>query len=235
MSISDNLQHVRARISDACARVSRDPTEVTLVAVSKQHPVADILSAIDAGQLHFGENRLEEMREKHSQIPDAVTWHMVGHIQSRKARDIPAYFNFVHSVDSLHLAQKLSDAIPRYQKPMLDVLLQINISGESTKSGFFAVDWANNAQVRADLWMNIRQILALPYLHVVGLMTMAFIADNPEKIRPVFIGLRNLRDALVNDLDVPLPQLSMGMTDDFEIAIEEGATLVRIGRAIFEG
>ncbi len=234
MSITDNLILVKKQIAEACARVMRDPSEVTLVAVSKQHPIADILEAYTAGQRHFGENRIEEMREKYPQIPHHdITWHMVGHIQSRKARDIPPYFNVVHSVDSLSLAQKLSSATEKSQKAVLDVLLQINISGEESKSGFFAVDWKRNTDVRAELWNNIREILVLPYIQVMGLMTMAFIADNPEQIRPVFAGLRDLRDALAGDFNIPLPHLSMGMTDDFRVGIEEGATIVRVGRAIF--
>jgi pyridoxal phosphate enzyme (YggS family) len=234
MSIADNLNFVKTQIADACLRANRDPASVTLVAVSKQHPIGDIIEAYNAGQRHFGENRVEEMREKHPQItyPD-ISWHMIGHIQSRKARDIPPYFSLVHSVDSLSLAQKLDNATQKAEKPYLEVLLQINISGEESKSGFFAVDWENQADVRTQLWADIRQALALPHVRVTGLMTMAFVTDDPNSTRPVFAGLRKLRDALVADLGVELPHLSMGMTDDYGVAIEEGATIVRVGRAIF--
>ncbi|MDX2076078.1 MAG: YggS family pyridoxal phosphate-dependent enzyme [bacterium] len=234
MSIADNLNVVKTQIADACLRVNRDPASVTLVAVSKQHPVSDIIEAYNAGQRHFGENRVEEMREKHPQIsyPD-ISWHMIGHIQSRKARDIPPYFSLVHSVDSLSLAQKLDNATEKAEKPYLEVLLQINISGEESKSGFFAVDWENQLDVRTPLWADIRQAMALPHVRLIGLMTMAFVTDDPNSTRPVFAGLRKLRDALVNDFGVELPHLSMGMTDDYMVAIEEGATIVRVGRAIF--
>jgi pyridoxal phosphate enzyme (YggS family) len=234
MSISDNLKQVQSQIVTACANANRNPSEVLLVAVSKGHPIEHIIEAYLAGQRQFGENRVEEMRQKYPQISYTdISWHMIGHIQSRKARDIPAYFDMVHSVDSLHLAQKLADATEKSGKSRLDVLLQINVSGEASKSGFFAVDWMNTRDVRANLWNNIRQICVLPNICVVGLMTMAFIADDPEETRPIFATLRQLRDALVDDLHISLPHLSMGMTDDFMVAIEEGATIVRVGRAIF--
>lgn len=234
MSIVDNLKQVQSQIATACANVNRNPSDVTLVAVSKQRPVSDILTLYEAWHRHFGENRVEEMREKFPPLADkAINWHMIGHIQSRKARDIPAYFQTVHSVDSLHLAQKLDNATEKAEKPYLEVLLQINVSGEESKNGLSGVNWAQNADTRAILWEEIRQILALPQLRVCGLMTMAFITDDPNSTRPVFAGLRKLRDALMNDFGVELPHLSMGMTDDFMVAIEEGATIVRVGRAIF--
>lgn len=234
MSIADNLKHVQSQIETACAKVNRNPSDVILVAVSKQHPPSDIIEAYNAGQRHFGENRIEEMREKHPQLSHLdIAWHMIGHIQSRKAKEIPTYFSLVHSIDSLHLAQKLADVVAKTDKSPLDVLIQINISGEESKSGFSAVDWMNNPNVRQELWNNIRQIYVLPHIRVIGLMTIAFIVDNPDETRPVFSGLHQLRNALADDLNIALPHLSMGMTDDFMVAIEEGATMVRVGRAIF--
>ncbi len=234
MSITDNLKHVQAQIATACANANRNPSEVTLVAVSKQHAISDIIQAYNAGQRHFGENRVEEMRDKYPPLSHLdIVWHMIGHIQSRKAKEVPSYFSTVHSIDSLHLAQKLADTIAKTEKPALDVLIQINISGEESKSGFGAVNWMNNTDVRRDLWNNIRQICVLPHIQVIGLMTMAFITDDPNSTRPVFAGLRQLRDALADDLNIALPHLSMGMTDDFMVAIEEGATIIRVGRAIF--
>jgi len=234
MSIADNLKHVQSQIATACAKVNRNPSEVTLVAVSKQHPIGDIIEAYNAGQRHFGENRLEEIREKFPLLADKpIHWHMIGHIQSRKVKDIPAYFSTVHSIDSLHLAQKLADTIAKTDQSPLNVLIQINISGEESKSGLLAVNWENNPDLRGELWDNIRQIYVLPHIRVLGLMTMAFIVDNPEATRPIFSGLRYLRHALMDDLNITLPHLSMGMTDDFMVAIEEGATMVRVGRAIF--
>ncbi len=234
MSIIENLKLVQSQMMTACASVNRDPASVTLVAVSKQHPVSDILTLYEAGHRHFGENRLEEMREKFPSVTDKpIHWHMIGHIQSRKARDIPTYFEMIHSVDSFHLAQKLADSAQKLGKAPLEVLLQVNVSGEESKSGLSGVNWAQNSDIRKILWDEIRQIIALPHLRVTGLMTMAFIADNPEDTRPVFISLRNLRDALMNDMGIDLPHLSMGMTDDFMVGIQEGATIVRVGRAIF--
>ncbi|MCL4256811.1 MAG: YggS family pyridoxal phosphate-dependent enzyme, partial [Anaerolineae bacterium] len=170
MSIVDNLKHVQSQIAKACAKVNRNPSEVTLVAVSKQHPISDIIEAYNAGQRHFGENRIEEMREKHPQLSHLdITWHMIGHIQSRKAKEIPTYFSLVHSIDSLHLAQKLSDIVAKAEKSPVDVLIQINISGEESKSGLLAVNWENNPDLRGELWDNIRQIYVLPHIRVLGL------------------------------------------------------------------
>lgn len=230
MSIVENVQAVQARIAAACVAVGRDPAAVTLVAISKKKPVADIEAAIAAGVQHFGENRVEEAQEKIPSVQADVTWHMVGHIQSRKARLIPPLFNVIHSLDSVKLAGKLASEAG---ETPLDVLVQVNISGEGTKSGLNAFGWQTDASVRTALWQDFRAILALPGLNVSGLMTMAPIVDEMEQTRPVFAGLAALRDALQADLEHPLPELSMGMTDDYPIAIQEGATLVRIGRAIF--
>jgi PLP dependent protein len=231
--IADNLKRIHEQIASSCARAGRDSSEVTLVAVSKTQPVSLILEAISAGVQHFGENRVEEASIK---IPDvqstSVRWHMIGHIQSRKAKQVPPLFQIVHSVDDLKLASKLSAQCVE-QIMVLDVLLQMNVSGEETKSGFNAVDWQQRADVREQLWSTCAEVLALPGLNVRGLMTMAPIVSQMEDTRPVFVSLAALRSALAESLKVLLPDLSMGMTDDYPVAIEEGATLVRIGRAIF--
>jgi PLP dependent protein len=226
--IKINVERVQAQIADACARVNRDPGEVTLVAVSKTRPSADVLAAVEAGVQHFGENRVEEASNKIPAIHALVTWHMIGHIQSRKARHIPDLFQVVHSVDSVKLAEKLSQQA--LDSGGLDVLLQMNVSGEESKSGFAAYHWR---QARDGLWQHIRQVLALPGLRVQGLMTIAPIVARIEDVRPLFAELAALRAALAEDFEVSLPELSMGMTDDFPVAVEEGATMVRIGRAIF--
>ena len=226
--IKINVERVQAQIADACARVNRDPGEVTLVAVSKTRPSADVLAAVEAGVQHFGENRVEEASNKIPAIHAPVTWHMIGHIQSRKARHIPDLFQVVHSVDSVKLAEKLSQQA--LDSGGLDVLLQMNVSGEESKSGFAAYHWR---QARDGLWQHIRQVLALPGLRVQGLMTIAPIVARIEDVRPLFAELAALRAALAEDFEVSLPELSMGMTDDFPVAVEEGATMVRIGRAIF--
>lgn len=236
MTIAENILQVRETIAAACARAQRDPADVTLVAVSKTHPVSAILEAVAAGAQHFGENRVEEATDKipdvnhHSPVP--LTWHMIGHIQSRKARDIPPLFQVVHSVDSLKLADKFSRLMTE-RGGELDILLEMNVSGETSKNGMMAVNWSSNPAVRDQLWNEIAQILALPGLNIRGLMTMAPIVGDMEQARPVFASLAALRMALTESYGVQMPDLSMGMTDDYPIAIEEGATMVRVGRAIF--
>ncbi len=234
MSIADNIQRVQANITAACERAGRDPAAVTLIAVSKTHPASMILEAVEAGLQHFGENRVEESESKIPAVnaDTPITWHMIGHIQSRKAKDIPPLFQVVHSVDTVKLADKLSRLMIE-RGGQLDVLIEVNISGEESKSGVAASGWQTDPRTRDRVWDEMRQIVALPGLNVRGLMTMAPVVPTMEESRPVFVGLRDLRDRLSESLGVPLPDLSMGMTDDYPVAIEEGATLVRIGRAIF--
>ena len=236
MSIEANVALVRRRIDAACQKVGRDPAEVTLLAVSKMQPPEAVQEAAVAGLQHFGENRVEEAVSKIPQVKRCVaeplTWHMVGHIQSRKARQIPGLFHMVHAVDRVKLARRLSSLVSA-GGGSLDVLLEVNVSGEASKSGLAAAGWQRDAGLRAELWRDIESILGLPDLQVLGLMTMAPIVRDAEETRPVFSQLAALRDALATDLGVSLPELSMGMTDDYPVAVEEGATIVRIGRAIF--
>lgn len=236
MSIAVRLAEVHSIIAAACQRAGRSPGDVQLIAVSKTHPPSLILEVLQAGAQHLGENRVEEAESKipalRSLTDQPVTWHMIGHIQSRKARDVTVLFDWVHSVDSLKLASKLS-APSVEQGRRLPVLLEFNVSGEASKYGFQAVGWEQNSAVRAALWREVEQIASLPGLDVRGLMTMAPIVPVMEQTRSVFASLRGLRDALQASLGLPLPHLSMGMTDDYPVAIEEGATIVRIGRAIF--
>ena len=236
MSIEGNIARVRQRIEAACRRAGRDPAEVTLLAVSKTQSPQAIQAAAAAGLQHFGENRVEEAIEKIPLVKECVaeplTWHMVGHIQSRKARKVPGLFQMVHSVDRVRLARRLS-ALTGDGGDSLEVLLEVNVSGEAGKSGLDAAGWRGDAALRAELWRECESILALPGLRVRGLMTMAPIVADAEEARPVFAQLAALRDALEADLQVRLPELSMGMTDDFAVAVEEGATIVRTGRAIF--
>lgn len=236
MSIAANIAEVRAAIAAACDRAGRSPSEVTLVAISKTHSVEAVLAAAAAGVQHFGENRVEEAQSK---IPLAnrraarpLVWHMVGHIQGRKARDVLPLFQVVHSVDSLKLAAKLSRLAVEYGA-QLDILMEVNISGETSKGGLAAHNWAANPAVRELLWQDTARILALPGLNVRGLMTMAPLVADMEQTRPVFADLAALRRALSESFAVALPDLSMGMTDDYPVAVEEGATMVRVGRAIF--
>ncbi len=237
LDIPRALAEVRERIAEACLRANRDPSEVTLVAVSKTAPLAAILEAVAAGQRDFGENRVEDALPKIAQAAQPadqpLRWHLVGHLQSRKARDAAGAFALIHSVDSVRLAEKLSARCAANGRAQA-ILLECNVSGEATKQGFPLHGWEGDRDCLEGFVRQVAQIAALPHLRVLGLMTMAPIVAHPDQARPVFASLRALRDALRARLpDLPLAHLSMGMTDDFEAAIAEGATMVRIGRAIF--
>lgn len=234
--IAENIDRVRETIAAACACAGRAEDSVQLVAVSKKKPAEDILAAIKAGVQDFGENRVEEALTK---IPEVLQqtnaspkWHMIGHIQSRKARDVVPLFDYVHSIDSLKLARKLS-GLAEQENKTLDVFLEINISGEAEKYGFNAYEWQKHPKVRDSIWQAVSEINELPALNVIGLMTMAPFVDDAEETRPMFAGLAELRAALSESLSIVLPHLSMGMTNDYSVAIEEGATMVRVGTAIF--
>jgi len=236
--VAARLRQVRERIAEAALRAGRDPAAARLVAVTKARPPEAVLAAWVCGQRDFGENRAEEGAAKISQVEANLegahpTWHMIGHIQRRKARLVVAHFDYVHSVDRTALAQKLSRLAVEAGRE-LPILLECNVSGEASKGGFAVAGWERDAVARASFFAEVETLLALPGLRVEGLMTMAPIAEDPESVRPVFASLRGLRDALREQFPQGAwPHLSMGMTDDFEVAVEEGATLVRIGRAIF--
>jgi len=234
-TIAQRVEGIRAQIAAACARSDRNPQSVTLIAVSKTHPAQRVIEAAHAGITHFGENRVEEAAKialANAAVP-GLTWHMIGHVQSRKAEDITATYDWVHSVDSLKIAERYARFAAARGK-LLPVLLEINISGEASKEGYAAHRWQDDAAVRAALWDAVRGIVALPNLQVRGLMTVAPIADDSEQVRPTFHALRDLRDALAIEFPgAAWDTLSMGMTDDYAVAIEEGATMIRIGRAIF--
>ena len=236
MSLADNIRRVEDRIATACARANRDPASVTLVAISKQKPAAHVVRAIEAGLQHIGENRVEEGMVKIPEVmaaaPGAVTWHMVGHVQSRKAKHVVKHFDTVQSIDSLRLAQRLSRLAGEAERK-LDVLLEINVSGEASKYGFRGYNWYRDRAVLEALLKAWRQIMSLPNMRVHGLMTMAPLGADEATNRQVFADLFGLREELQSADGAQLPVLSMGMTDDFELAIEEGATMIRVGRAIF--
>ena len=216
MNIEQNIQNVERCIAGACERAGRLPDEVTLIAVTKTIGVPAIEAAFNAGIRNFGENRIQEAQPKIEQLASlrpSLIWHMVGHLQTNKAKTAVDIFDIIHSVDSLRLAETLSQR----SQSKLPVLIEINVSGEATKSGFLLPE-ADEA---------VKRIGRLPNIEVEGLMTIAPWGSDAEEVRPIFRRLRQLGDAL------GLRHLSMGMTDDFEVAIEEGATLVRIGRAIF--
>lgn len=222
--LAENLAHVRARIAEAAEKAGRDQAEITLVAVSKTRPVELVEMAYNLGVTDFGENRVQEALPKIAHFhPPGLRWHLIGHLQSNKAGKVVEPFACVHSVDSLHLAQTLSRRAEE-EGQRLPILLQVNVAGEVSKEGMAPGETLELA----------RQIVALPALQVEGLMTIAPLVDNPEEVRPVFRELRRLRDRLRAEVTASAwTHLSMGMTDDYEVAIEEGATLVRVGRAIF--
>jgi pyridoxal phosphate enzyme (YggS family) len=238
LDIAENIATVQERIASACERAGRDPNEITLVAVSKKKPAEHILEAINAGLREFGENRIEEAAIK---IPDvmagttaSINWHMIGHIQRRKVRDVVRLnFDLVHSVDNLKLAASL-DQITAAAGRTIPVLLEMNVSGEAAKNGWDARESLQSETITAELRTDIEAMCQFEHLNIQGLMTMAPLVQNAEATRPVFQSLARLRAALKSEFPaLDLPHLSMGMTNDYEVAIEEGATIVRIGRAIF--
>ncbi len=222
MDIAANLASLRERIAAACARAGRDPAAVTLMGVSKFQPPEAVRAALDAGLTTFGESRVQEAKAKIPLCPGRARWQMIGHLQSNKCRDAVALFSMIQSVDSLALAQELDRQCEKAAKT-LPILLEVNVAGEASKFGYAP------AKVLADF----RELNQLPRLEIHGLMTIAPYSPTPERVRPVFRRLRELRGECEQLLGAPLPVLSMGMSGDFEVAIEEGATLVRVGSALF--
>ncbi len=225
--LAENISEVRRRIAHAAEKVGRDPTEITLVAVSKTRPVELIEIAYNLGITDFGENRVQEALPKIAQMrpqsSQALRWHLIGHLQSNKVSKVVEPFTWVQSVDSVHLAQLLHRHAEELGK-RLPILLEVNVAGEESKAGIAPGDVLELA----------RQVVALSALEVRGLMTVAPLVPDPEEVRPVFRGLRRLRDRLRDEVPASSwPDLSMGMTDDYSVAIEEGATIVRVGRGIF--
>ena len=236
--IVDNLEHIKNRIAEAAYRSGRNPHDVTLVAVTKTFPANVVLDAYEAGVRHFGENRAREGISKMTALEPYVsdsppTWHMIGHIQSRKARLVVEHYDYVHSIDRLKIARRLSGYADEVGHA-LPVLLECNISGETSKYGFPLEDWEKESSKQKTFFSAVAEILDLPGLQVQGVMTMPPYVDDPEEVRPLFMSLRRLRNALRERFPAAHWQhLSMGMTSDFEVAVEEGATMVRIGRGIF--
>ena len=235
-SLAERYAKVRDRIAAAARRAGRDPDSIRLVAVSKGRTLAEIYELHTLGHHDLGENRSEEGSDKINAARrdhKAMTWHMIGHIQRRKARDVAADFDWVHSLDGAPLAERLSRTANEAGK-IIPVLLECNVSGEASKHGLAADRFDSDPAQWAELCVTVETILAQPNLKVSGLMTMAPIVPEPGLARPVFVKLRALRDKLATRfLGGSWAELSMGMTDDFEVAIGEGATMVRIGRAIF--
>ncbi|WP_287152867.1 YggS family pyridoxal phosphate-dependent enzyme [Candidatus Solincola tengchongensis] len=225
MSIEENLRRVRERIARAAARAGRDPAGVGLVVVSKGRTVAEIREVLAAGHRVLGENRAQELREKMSSIAEDVEWHFVGHLQTNKVNMVVGKVRLIHSLDSLKLAEAVSSRACRLGT-VQEVLVQVNISGEDSKFGV-APEEARGL---------LERLVELPGLRVRGLMTIAPLWAEGEEARPYFRRLRELRDELKEDFPaVDLSCLSMGMTQDYEVAVEEGADLVRVGTAVFSG
>jgi pyridoxal phosphate enzyme (YggS family) len=221
-SIAYNLERVRAQIAQAAAKSGRSVEDVDLVAISKTHDAEKVREAIEAGQTLFGESRVQEARVKIPDLPSSAHWHFVGHLQKNKIRHALALFELIHSIDSLALAEDMN-RIAEEEGMHPRVLLEVNVAGEGSKFGF------QPDKLRAEM----ESLLALPRLSILGLMCIPPISDEAEASRKYFVALRELRDQLQSEFHVDLAQLSMGMTQDYAVAVEEGATLVRVGTAIF--
>jgi pyridoxal phosphate enzyme (YggS family) len=242
--VAANIEAVQQRMQAAARRAGRQVDEITLVAVTKTHPAATVIAAYQAGLRHFGENRAQEYLDKAADVSawlanhpanEAANWHFIGHVQSRQVGLILAGRpSLIHSVDSLKLAERIHRLAEREGHPPVDILLQCNASGEETKSGFELDRWPDDKAQFAAFLTAVQQIAGLEKVVIRGLMTMAPWSDNPETARPAFRSLATLRTKLQSEMaHLDWRHLSMGMTDDFEVAIEEGSTLVRVGRAIF--
>ncbi|MGD0843323.1 MAG: YggS family pyridoxal phosphate-dependent enzyme [Geobacteraceae bacterium] len=224
MSIADNLRVIHARIERAACKAGRDPAEVRLVAVSKTRPAAVIDEAARSGQRLFGENYVQELVAKAGEVTEPSEWHFIGHLQSNKVRQIAGLVTMIHSLDRLSLAQEIDRQWGKLGR-LCDLLIAVNIACEGTKCG-------TTATAVFDL---VRQVSLLPHVRVRGLMTMPPFFDDPEGARPYFRELRRIAEEIAaeNFPRVEMTELSMGMSGDFEVAIAEGATLVRVGSAIF--
>ncbi len=220
--VSENLAEVVAKIDSACSRAGRNRSSVELIAVSKTFPVESIREAIDSGQDCFGESKLQEAEAKIALLPDRLHWHFIGRVQRNKVRKIVSQCEVIHAIDSTRLAE-YTDEIGKELGLFPKVFLQVNIGKEESKGGFEP----------DELRLDIVRLMDLPRLEILGLMCIPPAAADPELARPWFVMLRKLRDSLQSDFTITLPFLSMGMSGDYEIAIEEGATHVRVGSAIF--
>ncbi len=224
VSIAESLSGIRERVTLACRKVGRGPEGVLLLAVSKTFPACCVQEAFDSGQVHFGESRQQEAAVKVEQLPREICWHFIGQLQRNKVRKVLADFDWLHSVDSLKLANHI-DRIAGEEGKRPKVFLEVNLAGEENKGGF-QVD-----ELRRDL----AALSSLSHLSIQGIMVIPPAVDDAEESRPWFVKARELQKELREESGLELPQLSMGMSGDFEVAIEEGSTVVRVGSAIFGG
>jgi len=222
INIEANLNRVKNEIAHAAQVAGRNMTDIELVAVTKTHPAEIVREAIDAGQTLFGESKVQEARVKIPLLPSNLRWHFIGHLQKNKIRHALPFFEMIHSVDSVDLAQAIN-RIAQDDGLHPRILLEVNVAGEGSKFGFKA----------ATLQAELESLLMLSRLSIEGLMCIPPVAGEAEASRKYFVELRELRDALEKQFQMKLPQLSMGMTNDYSVAVEEGATLVRVGTAIF--
>ncbi len=222
MDLATNLMTVQQRIAAACARAQRPPAAVTLLAVTKSQPPEVVADAAQLGLSLFGENKVQEAKAKLPLCSSRLRWHLIGHLQTNKCRDAVELFEMIESVDSLHLAEELNKRAEQAAKTM-PVLLEVNAAGEASKFGYRP----------EQLLPELTRLNALPRLAIHGLMTIPPWTPDPERVRPAFRQVRELKAKCEQLLGAPLPHLSMGMSGDFEVAIEEGATIVRIGTALF--
>ncbi len=234
--IKDNIMKIRANIALACSKIGKDPSDICIIAVTKGRGIEQIREVCAAGLTGIGENKVQEAVIKYNNLSgyrlsvsdsarQPIKWHMIGHLQANKAKDAVKIFDLIQSVDSLSLASEINKQAARINK-VQDILIEVNVSGEASKFGLKPDELSDN----------IKAIAQLKNINMQGLMTIAPIMDTPEKARPYFCKLRELKEQINKQMadSVRLSVLSMGMTDDFEIAIEEGANMVRLGRAIFE-
>ncbi|MCR4841779.1 MAG: YggS family pyridoxal phosphate-dependent enzyme [Eubacterium sp.] len=222
--LKDNYKTVLKNIEDACRRVGRDPDEVTLISVSKTKPVEDIRDVYEGGCRDFGENKVQEIVKKVPELPDDIRWHMIGHLQTNKVKQVIDKACLIHSVDSVHLAEEIEKQAARLDMTV-DILLEVNIAREETKFGM----------MKSEAIDMVKEIAGFPHIRIVGLMTIAPYVDDPENNRPIFRALKDLSvDIMKENIDnVSMGVISMGMSNDYVVAVEEGATLVRVGTSIF--
>jgi len=222
--VKENLAEVEKKVLAACERAGRDPKEVTLIAVSKTKPIEMIEEAIEYGKKEFGENKAQEMKQKYEALPKDIIWHFIGHLQTNKVKYVVGRASLIHSVDSLHLAEAIEKESAK-KDLVTDILVEVNVAGEKSKFGL-------NTDETEEL---VRNIAKLPHIRIRGLMTIAPYVDDPEENRQIFRSLKELSvDIQSKNIDnVLMDILSMGMTNDYEVAIEEGATHVRVGTGIF--
>ena len=222
--LKENLEEVEEKIAKACERAGRAREEVTLIAVSKTKPVEMLQEIYDEGIRDFGENKVQELVDKYEVMPKDIKWHMIGHLQRNKVKYIVGHTTLIHSVDSLHLAKEIEKQAEK-KDVTVDILVEVNIAEEESKFGIH----------KEETYELVRQIAALPHVHICGLMTIAPYVENPEDNRMYFRGIRQLSvDIAEQNIDnVDMDVLSMGMTGDYQVAVQEGATMVRVGTGIF--